>query len=291
MGLTKEAAPVAEGMVKALSGQLGKQAQDLVSSAGQLAMSAIAGRLTKTTARLKQYAANGGGAGLMAAVTGAGDGGAADDEKSKGQQLKVTNIVEQLDIGAPVRVCYDQWTRFTDFPTFMKKVETVKQESDDKLTWRAQILWSHRIWQSTIIEQVPDRRIVWRSTADKGRVDGAVTFHELAPDLTRLVVVLEYHPKGFFEKTGNLWRAQGRRARLELKHFARHVMTQTALHPEETEGWRGEIHDGQVVQDGTSDGTSDGKSQSTKRREPASRRESSSKKQENGKSRGNADDD
>ncbi|HZM80653.1 MAG TPA: SRPBCC family protein [Candidatus Limnocylindrales bacterium] len=285
---------------------LGKEVQSLVGAAGRLAVSAAADRLTKTTERLAKYAANGGGPGLLGAVTGAQGkgvmgtvlslgvdkakqalgGGGKDEGGSKGQQLKVTNIVEHVDVGAPVRVCYDQWTRFTDFPTFMKKVETVEQESDEKLTWRAQVLWSHRIWQSTIIEQIPDRRIVWRSTGHKGHVDGAVTFHELAPELTRVMVILEYHPKGFFEKTGNLWRAQGRRARLELKHFARHVMTQTVLHPEETKGWRGEIHDGQVAQKQASDA----KRQPTQKREPASRREPS-QKQENGKGRGNADDD
>src|SRR5690606_34619576 len=58
---------------------------------------------------------------------------------------------------------------------------------------------------------------------------------------------LEYHPQGFFEHVGNLWRAQGRRARLELKHFRRHVMTQTLLHPEELKGWRGTIHEGRTV--------------------------------------------
>src|SRR5690606_39141383 len=50
-----------------------------------------------------------------------------------------------------------------------------------------------------------------------------------------------------FEHVGNLWRAQGRRARLELKHFRRHVMTQTLLHPEELKGWRGTIHEGRTV--------------------------------------------
>src|SRR5690606_28357225 len=93
------------------------------------------------------------------------------------------------------------------------------------------------------------RRIVWRSKGPKGYVDGAVTFHELAPELTRVVLVLEYHPQGYFEHTVNLWRALGRRARLDLKHFQRHVMTRTLLHPEETEGWRGEIRDGEVVKD------------------------------------------
>ncbi|MFW2243710.1 SRPBCC family protein, partial [Rhodococcus opacus] len=110
------------------------------------------------------------------------------------------------------------------------------------------IFLSHRTWEATILEQVPDERIVWRSKGAKGFIDGAVTFHEVTPDLTRIVLILEYHPKGLFEKTGNLWRAQGRRARLELKHFARHVMTQAVLHPDEVEGWRGEIRDGQVVE-------------------------------------------
>src|SRR5690606_12970486 len=78
-------------------------------------------------------------------------------------------------------------------------------------------------------------------------VDGAVTFHELAPDLTRIIVNLQYHPKGFVEQVGNMWRAPGRRVRLELKHFARHVMNEAILHPDELQGWRGEIHDGEVT--------------------------------------------
>ncbi|MCE4949070.1 polyketide cyclase, partial [Streptomyces albulus] len=59
----------------------------------------------------------------------------------------------------------------------------------------------------------------------------------------RIVLVVEYYPMGFFEKTGNLWRAQGRRLRLDLKHFQRYA----SLAEEEPEGWRGEIRDGEVV--------------------------------------------
>ncbi|WP_236733895.1 SRPBCC family protein, partial [Prescottella equi] len=146
-----------------------------------------------------------------------------------------------------VDLVYDQWTQFADFPRFMKKLEQVEQISDEKLRWKAQVFWSHRSWESTILEQVQDERIVWRSKGDKGYLDGAVTFHELTPDLTRVLVVIEYHPQGFFEKTGNIWRAQGRRIRLELKHFRRQVMIQTLLHPDDVEGWHGEIRDGEVV--------------------------------------------
>lgn len=175
-----------------------------------------------------------------------GDGG-----KGGGKGLKVTNIVEYIDVGAPLDLTYNVWTQFQEFPTFMKKVETVSQEEDAKLNWKAQVFLSHRSWRSTITEQVPDNRIVWKSEGDKGYVDGTVTFHALGdPEFTRILVVLGYHPGGVVENIGNLWRAQGRRVRLELKHFRRHVMTQVITNPDEVTGWRGEIRDGEVVSDG-----------------------------------------
>lgn len=270
-------------------GQLRTSLQGLADAVGARVGSALAERVTQTAGRLNDYAEGNGN--LKSALTGgakdvagkAVEGveekvpaakmlGAPGKIKEKASQLKeglkdavgiggqsggnkqkVTNIVEEIDLGVPVSVAYDQWTRFTDFPDFMKRVEKVEQESDEKVSWTAKIFLSHRTWKSTIIEQVPDERIIWRSEGAKGFVDGAVTFHEVAPDLTRIVVVLEYNPRGFFEKTANLWRAQGRRARLELKHFRRYVMTETFLHADELEGWRGEIHEGRVSEHGESE--------------------------------------
>jgi hypothetical protein len=188
--------------------------------------------------------------GLKGALTGLkdkmkdafGGGGSGGTKK-----LKMTNIIESLDVGLPLRTTYDTWTQFADFPSFMKKVETVEQESDEKTNWTAKVFWSRRTWEATIVEQVPDSHITWRSTGAKGRVDGAVSFTELGPNLTRVLLVLEYWPQGLFERTGNLWRAQGRRARLEFKHFRRHAMTNVLLRQEEVEGWRGEIRDSEVV--------------------------------------------
>src|SRR6201994_4127044 len=166
------------------------------------------------------------------------------------KKLKLTNIVESIDVGVPVTLAYNQWTQYNDFPKFTKKVESAEKNKNEeqKVNWKAQVFWSHRTWEATIIEQIPDERIVWRSKGEKGHVDGAVTFHELAPSLTRVLVVLEYYPQGLFEKTGNIWEAQGRRARAEIRHFRRHVMTRTILDPDEVEGWRGRIEDGEVVE-------------------------------------------
>src|SRR2546423_5320549 len=233
-------------------------------------------RVTDLTDRLGTVTENG-GQGLRTALTGRDDRADGDDESEgeprkgllargfenikekvqgafgggggggKGKKLKVTNIVEQLDIGLPLRTTYNLWSQLEDFPSFMKKVESVEQESDEKSNWKAQVFWSHRTWEATVVEQVPDSHIVWQSTGQKGHVDGAVAFTELGRNLTRVVLVMEYWPQGFFERTGNLWRAQGRRARLEFKHFRRHAMTDVILHQEEVEGWRGEIRDGEVV--------------------------------------------
>ena len=249
------------------------EAAGFVQAVGDRALASVSKKVAGSTSRLLDYASNGGGSGLMAAATGVSklakgkSGGHAllsaagkavtgllgraggGRGGGRGKKLKVTNIVEQIDVGVPVSLAYDQWTRFTDFPSFMKKVENVEQKSDEQVNWKAQIFWSHRSWEATIKRQVPDEVIVWTSKGQKGHVDGAVSFHELGPKMTRVLVVLEYYPQGGFEHIGNLWRAQGRRVRLELKHYRRHVMTQAVLHPDEIEGWRGVIEDGEVVED------------------------------------------
>ncbi|MGI5132031.1 SRPBCC family protein [Pseudonocardia sp. CA-107938] len=191
---------------------------------------------------------NGGGgllSGLKDTVTGMFGGGSGGG--GGGKKLKVTQIVEDHDIGLPLRTTYNLWTQIADFPSFMKKVESVEQVSDEKSRWKAQVFLSHREWEATVVEQVPDSHIVWRSTGAKGHVDGAVTFTELGRNLTRVLLVLEYYPQGLFERTGNIWRAQGRRARLEFQHFKRHAMTNVLIRQDEVEGWRGEIRDSEVV--------------------------------------------
>jgi hypothetical protein len=223
-GLTDKLEGIADG------GPIGKAASKGAEAAAE-GGSPVAGALKGAVSGIKDK------------VTGGGSGGGSGGSKA----TKSTNIIESIDVGVPISVAYNQWTEFGAFPSFMKKVESVDAEEDNKLEFKAQIFLSHRTWEATILEQVPDERIVWRSKGEKGHVDGAVTFHELGSNLTRILVVLEYYPQGLFEKTGNIWRAQGRRARAELRHFRRHVMTRSILEPDEIEGWRGVIEDGEVV--------------------------------------------
>ncbi|WP_326783994.1 SRPBCC family protein [Streptomyces sp. NBC_00151] len=163
--------------------------------------------------------------------------------KRKASGGKVMNIIEVLDVGVPLRDTYDYWTQYDKFSSFAKGVRDVSKDDEGGSDWKVKVGPSSRSFKATVQEQIPDDRIVWTSEGAKGSTRGAVSFHELAPTLTRVVLVVEYYPSGFFEKTGNLWRAQGRRLRLDFKNFQRYV----TLTNEEPEGWRGEIRDGEVV--------------------------------------------
>ncbi|MFJ8209184.1 SRPBCC family protein [Streptomyces sp. NPDC096033] len=217
------------------------QLYDVADNGGSLAE--IGGRLLQGDSPVK--AAVGGTIGnLVDKAKEVGGGLLGGKGKSRKGGSKPTHIAESVDIGVPLRTAYDHWTRFEDFSGFAKGVRSVSQDDDTTSAWKVKVGPSTRSWKATVQEQIPDERIVWTSDGPKGTTRGCVSFHELAPSLTRVLLVVEYYPSGLFERTGNLWRAQGRRMRLDLKHFVRHV---TLSGDEEPEGWRGEIRDGEVV--------------------------------------------
>ncbi|MFJ6947803.1 SRPBCC family protein [Streptomyces wuyuanensis] len=231
---------------------LGAQVENLADKAGD--------KLGDLTDQLLDAAQGDGplpGGGIMKAVIGSKAKGVKDNVVGKAQDLlgggkgkrksgggKSMNIFEVQDVGVPIRAAYDHWTSYENFSDFTKGVRSVSKDSDDVHSdWKVKVGPSTRGWKATVQEQVPDDRIMWTSEGAKGTTRGCVSFHSLAPSLTRIVLVVEYYPSGFFEKTGNLWRAQGRRLRLDFKNFVRYV----SFADEEPEGWRGEIRDGEVV--------------------------------------------
>ncbi|WBB62909.1 SRPBCC family protein [Streptomyces sp. WMMC500] len=253
---TVTGSPQTERLVSALQSYATAQLQHAAMNAGR--------RLGETTSRLNdaaegrgpglgQLLPSGGSLGKAALKAGAGkvkDGvlgklGAltGGGKRSAKGGSRPTTIVEQVDVGVPVREAYDQWTQYDEFSRFAKGVKSASATGDTGSDWQAKIFISSRSWKSTTTEQIPDERIVWSSEGAKGTTKGVVTFHELAPALTRVLLIVEYYPRGLFEKTGNIWRAQGRRVRLDLKHFARHL----SMQGEASGGWRGEIRDGELV--------------------------------------------
>ena len=80
----------------------------------------------------------------------------------------MSKIVETTDVEVPVRVAYDQWTQFEEFPRFMDGVRSVEQLNDTTLAWNAEINGIDRSWRAEISEQEPDTVVAWHSTSSSG---------------------------------------------------------------------------------------------------------------------------
>ena len=148
----------------------------------------------------------------------------------------MTTIEKSIDVNVPASKSYDVWTRFEIFPEFMEDVEEVEQKDDRHLHWRAKILGKTEEWDAEITEQIPDKRIAWRSE-NGAQNSGVVTFHRLSDDTSRVMLQLEYEPKRLIEKVGDLLGVAARHVERDLENFKEFVETRGRG----LEGWSGEI--------------------------------------------------
>jgi uncharacterized membrane protein len=160
----------------------------------------------------------------------------------------VATVEERIGVDVPMRVAYNQWTQFEEFPKFMEGVERVEQSDDTHLLWRAEVGGETREWTAEIVEQTPDRRIEWRAVDDDGP-HGVVEFRPLDENRTEIVVQMEYDPKGFKETVGSLAGADSRRVKGDLERFKEFVEERQR----ETGAWRGEVHEGVPVEPSSSE--------------------------------------
>ena len=155
------------------------------------------------------------------------------------RRMRSATVIEQpIDVAVPVRVAYDQWTQFEEFPTFMDGVEDVRQIDDTHLHWSASVAGQRREWDARIIEQIPDSRIAWESVAGTPN-GGVVAFHPIAENRTKIVVAMDHRPERISDVVGTVLGLPQRRVRRDLERFRDLVEQRGAA----TGAWRGEVHD------------------------------------------------
>jgi uncharacterized membrane protein len=150
-------------------------------------------------------------------------------------------IQQSTDVAVPIKIAYNRWTLFEDWPDFMHRFESVEQVDDTTLSFSTKVWGIHRQFEAEIVEQRPDERIEWNVTEGPAHT-GVVTFHELAPRLTRIEVSLDIEPHGMLEKMARGMRFTKRAARADLHRFKSLV----ELDEEAEGGWRGTIEGGKV---------------------------------------------
>jgi uncharacterized membrane protein len=148
----------------------------------------------------------------------------------------MARVERTIEVARPLRMVYDQWTQFEEFPRFMEAVEEVEQLDDRTLRWRAKIAGKTEEWTAEIVHQEPDQSIAWRHTA--GAVNsGVVIFEPVDAGRCRVTLALEYDPKSFVEKAGDILGVVARRVEGDLERFKQFLEER----PSETGGWRGQI--------------------------------------------------
>lgn len=145
-------------------------------------------------------------------------------------------IEKSIEINVSVKTAYNQWTQFEEFPKFMEGIEEIKQLTDKRLHWKANIAGKQEEWDAEITEQIPDQRIAWRSKGGAMN-EGLVTFSPLSDTTSRLTLQMAYVPNGAVEKAGDAMGLVTGRVEGDLKRFKDFIETQGR----ETGAWRGTV--------------------------------------------------
>jgi uncharacterized membrane protein len=164
-------------------------------------------------------------------------GGVVLSKKMKKNRDSGTSTIEDsIEVNVPISTAYNQWTQFEDFPKFMKGVIEVRQLDDTHVHWRAEIGGKEEQWDAEITEQIPDTRIAWRSTSG-AKNEGIVKFYKISDSVTRIVLQMDYGPKGLVEEIGDALGIVKMRASGDLKRFKDFIES----HGKETGEWRGSV--------------------------------------------------
>jgi len=237
-GATMMALPfAAEGIAKLVGGSpkekaadLGKKAKDKATEGAKEAVSDVADE--KLGSKL-------GGLGGLFSKNGSDDyGEEATEAHGSGRRMP---IQQSVDVAVPIDEAYDQWTRFEEWPEFMHRVDSVQQVDDSTVHISTKVWGVTKEFEAEIVEQRPDERIEWHSE-DGLMNSGVVTFHRLAPRLTRVEVTMDVKPDSLLEKAGRGMRFTKRAVRGDLHRFKAYV----EMEEHSDKGWRGTIKNGDV---------------------------------------------
>jgi uncharacterized membrane protein len=243
---TSSARKVAKKPAEAVSGATSKLGDTVEKGAGEVKekVGASGGKAKEAGKRVLPVGDGNGSDG--------GDGGGGDGAEGVGKGRRMP-VQQSMDVAVPIETAYNQFTQFEDWPEFMHRVTRVSQEDETNVSFATKIWTRTREFNAEIITQRPDERIKWRVSQGITHT-GVVTFHELAPRLTRIELTFDVDPGSLIEKFARGARHVKRAARADLHRFKAYIEMQE----QETGAWRGRIEDGELVEDHPEDYDQDG---------------------------------
>jgi hypothetical protein len=140
----------------------------------------------------------------------------------------MNDLAASVEVQVTARTAYEQWTRIESFPAFMPGVLAVEQLSLRTSHWVTEVAGAHREFDAEIVDQRPGECIAWRSTGGDFSHHGAVTFHSISAEETRVVVDMAWEPQRLAERVASTFGLDRLQLKTDLLRFKRFIEARPA---------------------------------------------------------------
>jgi len=127
-------------------------------------------------------------------------------------------IQESIDVAVPVKTAFALCTRFAEYPEFLERVADVQEIDDSHVSFVAKLRGRQRELEIELLGEQPNERLDWECSEGIEH-SGVITFHPLAPRLTRFELTVELEPHGLVERLARRAHLTERAIRDEMHRF------------------------------------------------------------------------
>lgn len=149
-------------------------------------------------------------------------GGLLGDDGASGDAGAPLPIQESIDVAVPLGGAFELCSQFLDFPDYLDRVVEVEEADESHFVFVAKARRRLHELEVEIVDEREDERIEWECAGELGH-EGVLTFHPLAPRLTRLELTIERRPEGVSERLARQVHLPERAIQAELHRFKAHA--------------------------------------------------------------------
>lgn len=136
----------------------------------------------------------------------------------------MAHIEHHVHISASADQVFDAFTRYAEFPNFMKSVDLVRPDGEqpDLLHWHLSLATVPRIIATRVAVDRRARRVEWHGE-DGMTNSGTVRLREADDGGTEFSLAVDFEPEGFLESIGDALGVISHRIEADLGRFATYV--------------------------------------------------------------------
>lgn len=127
-------------------------------------------------------------------------------------------IQASIDVALPVEAVFELCTRFEEYPRIVDRVTAVEVDDDTHFTVVARVARRAQELSIELVDELPEERLDWECVGELEH-SGVLTFHPLAPRLTRLELTIERASEGPVEHFGRILALPERGLKQEMRRF------------------------------------------------------------------------